>query len=161
MNSLIIIRGPLGIGKTTIAKKLAKFINADYISIDEILSQNNLDQIDEKINCISESNFLKANDIISSKILNNKSVVVDGNFYYQNQIEDLIKKIPFKSFVFTLTAPLEICFQRDSQRLNSYGKEATTAVYNLVSKFNYGQTIDTTTLTVEETIKTILSKINI
>lgn len=159
MNLLIIIRGPLGVGKTTVARKLAKLLNADYISVDEILSANNLDIIDEKINCIPESNFLKANNIIVSKI-KNKSIIVDGNFYYQDQIEDLIKKISFKSFVFTLTALLELCLKRDLERKNSYGNEATTAVYNLVSKFNYGEIIDTANFTVEETVKNIISKIN-
>lgn len=159
MNYLIIIRGPLGIGKTTIAKKIAELLNADYISVDEILSANNLDIIDKKINCISESNFLKANDIILSKI-KDKSIIVDGNFYYQNQIEDLIKKNSLKSYIFTLTAPLEICLKRDLERKNSYGKEATIAVYNLVLKLNYGEIIDTTNLTIEETVKNIVSKID-
>jgi shikimate kinase len=34
MEYFVIIRGPLGVGKTTIAKRLAKQLNAKYISID-------------------------------------------------------------------------------------------------------------------------------
>jgi tRNA uridine 5-carbamoylmethylation protein Kti12 len=161
MGSLIIIRGPLGIGKTTIAKNLAKLLKARYFSVDEILSKNNLDYINEEIGCIPENNFLKVNKIIFSKIKSsNKSIIVDGNFYYQNQIKDLINKIPLKSFAFTLIAPIEVCILRDSQRSNSYGQAAVVAVYNLVSRFDYGQIINTSSLTIEETIKTILSKID-
>ena len=40
MNYFIIIRGPLGIGKTTIAKKLKKILKAEYISMDEIVDNN-------------------------------------------------------------------------------------------------------------------------
>jgi len=43
MEYCIIIRGPAGVGKTTIAKKLAKYLNADYASIDKIMKENKLD----------------------------------------------------------------------------------------------------------------------
>jgi predicted kinase len=161
MNFLIIIRGPLGIGKSTIAKNLALKLNGDYISVDDILAQNNLDQIDEKEGCIPLANFLKVNELILSRLKSvsqsGKPMIVDGNFYHQQQIEDLVQKSLIPSYVFTLTAPLETCIQRDEQRQKSYGKEATVAVYSLVSKFNYGQVIETSTLSAEETIELILS----
>lgn len=160
MNCLIIIRGPLGIGKTTISKLLASKLKAKYISVDEILKQNKLDVFDEKIGCIPERFFLKANQIIIQDVLrNNQSAVVDGNFYYQNQIEDLVSESPFKSFVFTLTAPLEICIKRDSERQKSLGIGATTAVYNLVSNYNSGEVVDISKLTIEESLQKIYSKI--
>lgn len=158
--NLIIIRGPLGVGKTTISKLLAQKLNANYYSVDDILAQNNLDIVDESIGCIPEQNFLKVNQIIIQKIIqNNQSVVIDGNFYYQNQIEDLIKNIPFESFIFTLTAPLEVCIKRDSDRPNQHGINATTAVYNLVSKFNYGEIINISNLDSENSVDQIYSKI--
>ena len=163
MSLLIIIRGPLGIGKSTVAKKVADKIQGLYISIDDVLAENNLDEIDEKIGCIPEINFLKTNQIIFSKlnqaIQKKVSVVIDGNFYHKNQIEDLIKNFPTDNYVFTLTAPLEICIQRDLQRPKSYGKNAAIAVYNLVSKLNYGQVIDTSCLSVDQTVDLIISKI--
>lgn len=160
MNYFVIIRGPLGVGKSTVAKILAQKLNAKYFSVDQILAENKLDVVDEKIGCIPEENFLKVNQIIIQDILkNNQSTIVDGNFYFQNQIENLIQNIPFKSFVFNLIAPLETCINRDSQRSNSHGIGAATAVYNLVSKFNFGETIDISKLTVEESVQTIFSKI--
>lgn len=160
MNYTIIIRGPLGIGKTTISKLLAQKLNADYISIDQVLEQNKLDFFDEKIGCIPLKNFLKVNQIILEKLKkNNKSVIVDGNFYYQEQIENLIDKSPYKSFVFNLLAPLEVCIKRDSQRSKSLGVGATTAVYGLVSKFNFGKDIDISKMSAEESVDSIYSKI--
>jgi len=95
VNLLIIIRGPLGVGKTTISQLLAQKLSADYYSVDDILAKNNLDIVDENLGCIPEKNFLKVNQIITQKIIqNNQSVIIDGNFYYQNQIADLIKNIP-------------------------------------------------------------------
>lgn len=160
MPYLIIIRGPLGIGKTTISKLLSEKLNADYFSIDEILKQNRLDVIDEEIDCIPEDNFLKVNQIIIQNISqSNKSIIIDGNFYYQNQLEDLIKNIHLKPFVFTLTAPLETCLKRDSQRSTSLGIDATTTVYNLVSKFKFGEIIDVSNLSIEESVQKIYSKV--
>lgn len=162
MGSLIIIRGPLGIGKSTVAKKLAKNISGDYISVDEVLTEYNLDNIDEKEGCIPLKNFLKVNEYILPKIeqtiKNGISVVVDGNFYHRNQIEDLIKNFP-RIFIFTLMAPLDICLQRDSRRQKSYGTGATTAVYKLVSRFEYGKVIDVSSKSVGETVNFIVSNL--
>ena len=45
MEYCIIIRGPAGVGKTTIAKELARNLDADYFSFDEIMEENKLDTI--------------------------------------------------------------------------------------------------------------------
>ena len=37
MERSIIIRGPLGVGKSTVAKAIAKKIGGAYISVDEVL----------------------------------------------------------------------------------------------------------------------------
>ena len=42
MSYYIIIRGPLGCGKSTIAKKISKILNAKYISMDEIVDNNRI-----------------------------------------------------------------------------------------------------------------------
>ncbi|MBI2411205.1 MAG: AAA family ATPase [Candidatus Kerfeldbacteria bacterium] len=86
MNKLIVIRGPLGVGKTTISKIVAQKLHAEYLSLDEIIDSNNLAG-DEGIPFES---FLKANEIIfdiASK--NSNCFVIDGCFYYQEQIDDL------------------------------------------------------------------------
>ena len=161
MSFLVVIRGPLGVGKSTIAKKLALAIKGDYFSIDDTLAQNNLDRIDKKEGSIPLANFLQANKLVFPKInqaiQTEKPIVIDGNFYHLGQIEDLIKNLPCQSFVFTLTASLETCIERDSQRPKSYGRKAATAVYNLVSSFNYGQVIDTRSLSIDETVSLISS----
>ena len=163
MSFLVIIRGPLGVGKSTIAKLVASKIKAIHFSIDDVLSKNGLDQTDEKEGCIPLANFLKVNKIIlpqlKKAIRSGTSGVVDGNFYHQSQIDDLIKKLPLQSFVFTLTAPLEVCIQRDLQRPKSYGKVAAAAVYNLVSRFSCGQTIDTSLLSVDDTVNLVISNL--
>ena len=56
----VIIRGPAGVGKSTIAKAIAKKLGALYISFDEILSKHNLDIIEG--DGISAENFVRGNE---------------------------------------------------------------------------------------------------
>jgi len=164
MAELIIIRGPLGIGKSTISKKLAKKLSAEYFSVDELLSKEKLAVIDWDLGFIPEQNFMKINDLIVPKIkvlLNDGiSVVVDGNFYHKTVLEDLIERLnEFKPKVFTLKANKEICIKRDSERANPHGKDAAIAVHDLVNKFDYGISINNETSDVIAVLQEILNKL--
>ncbi len=159
MSYLIIIRGPLGCGKTTIAKKLASRIGGKYFSVDRILKKYKLGYDVEDGN-ISQKSFLKTNEVLfpeAKKFLNkNKPVIFDGNFYWKSHIEDLIKKLNVPYYIFTLHAPLEICIERDKKRFKTYGVEAAMAVYGRSTALNYGVEIDTTQ-PIEHTIKKIIT----
>ena len=153
------IRGPLGVGKSTIAKKLTKILHAEYISIDSILDKYGLAKVDSDY---TPKDFIKANGCIlpeaKNKLKQGKIVIFDGNFYFREQIEHLVKKLKnYKFYIFTLKAPLKVCIERDRKRKLSYGKEATEAIHNLVSRFNYGTLIDTSGKNIDQTIKEILS----
>jgi shikimate kinase len=150
MERFIIIRGPLGIGKTTIAKEIAKKLNAKYVSIDKILENNGLDRKD---NHFIPKDFIKANEI-ALKNTNKKRIIFDGCFYFKEQIKHL-KKID-KTVVFNLKAPLSTCIKRDKGRKKVYGKQAAKEVYELVSKFDYGININTNNKTPEQVIKLII-----
>ncbi len=160
MSFFIIIRGPLGVGKTTIAKKLAKILNAKYISIDLVLEKNDLDLVEGE-KCIPAKNFIKANEIILPKIkegLNQEKIIIlDGCFYHQEQIRNLIQNLSAPYYIFTLKAPLEVCIKRDSRRKKKHGKEATKAVHHLVSEFDYGTAIDINNKALNQVVKKILS----
>jgi adenylate kinase family enzyme len=54
---IILIRGPLGVGKTTIAKQLCQRLDGCYISVDAILDEHGLDRVK---NGIPARNFIKA-----------------------------------------------------------------------------------------------------
>ena len=127
----IIIRGPLGCGKSTIAEKLSKILNAKYFAVDRILDKHDLTK-DKEAGYISQKSFIKANKIIAQeakRILDSgKSVVFDGNFYWKSQIEDLIKRLDFQHHIFTLKAPLEVCIERDRQRRKTHGEDAARVV---------------------------------
>jgi len=155
MNYLI-IRGPLGCGKSTISKVLAKKLGAEYISVDKILEENNLDN-DWEEGYISQKSFLEANRIIEKlakeSLAKNNLVIIDGNFYWKSQILDLEKRLG-EVTVFTLKAPLEVCIKRDSLRKEKHGEKAAREVYKKVNEFDFGEIIDITK-PVEKCVKEI------
>jgi tRNA uridine 5-carbamoylmethylation protein Kti12 len=146
MSYFIIIRGPLVSGKTTISKQLSKLLNAEHIFIDKVLDENKLDKVDPKADRIPVENFIKANEIIlptaKEKFSKGQIVIFDGCFYYKEPIEHLIKNLPYPHYEFTLKVSVEECIKRDSFRNLVYGEDATRAVYNMVSRFDYGKNID-------------------
>jgi len=159
MSYFVIIRGPLGVGKSTIAKKLTKFLNAEYVDIDKILRKNNLDKVRPDAKCIPAENFIKADNLVllglKDKIHKGKIVIFDACFYHRKHIEDIIRKLPYRHFIFTLKAPVEVCIERDRKRKGKYGTSAVKAVHSLVSKFDYGIVIDTNNKTPDETLQEI------
>jgi shikimate kinase len=165
MNQLyyIIIRGPLGIGKTTIAKKLAKILNADYISIDKILKSMNLDEIDQKQGRVPLDNFLKADEkvipAIKKSLENGKKVIIECCFYHKENIEHLINSLDFKNYVITLKAPVEVCLERDRKREKCLGEQAAKDVHKLVSEFDYSIIIDTENKSEYQVIQEIMEKV--
>lgn len=163
-NYFIIIRGPAGIGKTTIGKRLSKKIQGYYVPFSQILKKNDLHYKGGK--WIPEKNFLKANMIIIPKIINRlkngKSVILESNFYHKKTLKDLIKNINHpNTFVFTLDANLEELFSRDNKRSkeSKIGKKRIFSVYNLTKKFDYGIIINTNNKSKDEVMEEIILSI--
>ena len=140
MSYYVIIRGSLGVGKTTVSESLANAIKAEVVSIDQFA--------DENWDGGSLGLFLKANKGAAAEARESLAcdtpVVFDGCFYWKTQIEDLDKRLPFPHHVFTLKAPLPVCIARDSGRKIPFGVEAAKQVYRKVARFDYGISIDAT-----------------
>lgn len=138
----IIIRGPLGCGKSTISKRLVGELKADYISIDKVLEDLSLDKMDKKEGSIPARNFIKANESVLERVKSDleggRVVIFDGCFYHKEQIEHLEKNLSGKHYVFDLKAPVKLCIERDSGRNKTYGEGAARAVHKMVSRFDYG-----------------------
>lgn len=158
MSFYIIIRGPLGCGKSTISEKLSQRLNAEHIAIDRVLDEYRLTE-DKEDGYISQASFKKVNAIVAPKaessLKNEKTIIFDGNFYWKSQLDDLIQCLDFPHYVFTLQAPLELCIERDQARNKTHGKDVAEAVYKKSTSFKYGIPIDAVG-TVDETVKNIL-----
>jgi shikimate kinase len=158
MSYHIIIRGPLGVGKSTIARALAKRLGAFYIAMDDVLKEHGLDVLGNRT-CIPAENFIKADELVLPQAkaeLKKRVVIFDGCFYHMEQLRHLEWALPSKHVIFDLKAPLALCIQRDSKREKPYGEAATKAVFALVSRFDYGVPIDTKGKTAAMCVEEIL-----
>jgi len=160
MSQVILIRGPLGVGKSTVARELCRRKNGCYISVDEVLEKHALDQSE---NGIPARNFLRANELAlptaRQALAEGRPVVFDGNFYYKSQIKHLLRRLPKPHYVFTLNAPVEECIARDSGRERVYGEGAASWVHYLVSRFEAGTPIDTQGKSIEQVVSEITAQI--
>jgi predicted kinase len=158
----IIIRGPLGCGKSTIAEFLSKKLNAEHLAIDRVLDENGLTS-DKEEGFISQKSFKKANEIISPKaeeiLKQGKIVVFDGNFYWKSQIDDLVQRLDYEHYVFTLKASVETCVSRDIERGKTHGEDAARAVYKKSTSFSYGEGIETEGKKAEEVVELIFEEL--
>ncbi|MGA8543571.1 MAG: ATP-binding protein [Thermoplasmata archaeon] len=162
MSFFVLIRGPLGVGKTTVATRVATELGARYVSIDGILDRPGVEEWDGER--ITEASFLRVNRIAAADagplLARGIPVIFDGNFYYESQVEDLIRALSSPHEIFTLTAPLEECIARDRQRGHSYGAGATRDVFELVGRFAVGIAVDARrpiSATVEEIVERVRS----
>lgn len=162
MGYYIIIRGPLGAGKTTVSRGLATELRAHYISTDEILEKHDLEVWEAGY--VSLASFIRVNEIASRIALkyleNGRTVIFDGNFYYRSQIEDLQNRLRgYASQVFTLRVTLHTCIERDAMRKQSFGAQATREVFEKSTEFSFGTDIDASG-SLADTISIILSKLS-
>jgi predicted kinase len=156
----IIIRGPPGSGKSSVAERLSKLIKANMISVDSVLKINGLEE-DMEGGYISQSSFIKANAIIAAdaerSLKSGVCVIIDGNFYWPSQIVDLSGRLgEWRIYAFTMKVPLSVCITRDSLRKQPLGREATEAVYKKTVSFNYGIDIDASG-SIDDTANAIIS----
>jgi predicted kinase len=140
MSYYVIIRGPLGVGKTTITKALARSIGAVVVSIDEIA--------DKWWDGGSVRLYVRANEVAARKaraaFALGTPTIFDGCFYWKTQIRDLERQLDFPHVVITLKAPLSVCVLCDSGRKIVHGAEAAEHVYRKVNRFDYGIPVDAT-----------------
>lgn len=138
------MRGPLGVGKTTVAAALATAVGGHLVSIDQILDQHGLEEWEDGY--ISVRSFLRANDFAIAEakpvLRSGVPVVFDGNFYHRPAIDDLLRRLEAPHVVFTLRAPLSVCIERDRHRSVPLGEEAVREVFAKVSEVDYGVDVD-------------------
>lgn len=144
MTYFVILRGPLGAGKTTISRLLAKAIPGVHIDLDRILEKEAPEEW--RSDSLSERSFIRANEVAVeqawSVLANGTPVIFDQNFYYLSTLEDLIGRLKYPYRVFTLDVPLEVCIERDRGRDISYGTKSTNDVYRRNAGLEYGIRVD-------------------
>jgi predicted kinase len=162
MSFYVVIRGPLGVGKSTVSQGLAKALGAEPVSIDRILDEHGLEEWEGGY--LSQQSFLRANRVAVKHARGfleaGTPVVIDGNFYWKSQIEDLLIQLDYRHFVFTLRAPLSVCLERDAQRSPPHGPEATRDVFAKSTEFEYGIGVDASR-PVDRVVRDIVARLRV
>jgi broad-specificity NMP kinase len=161
MNYFIIIRGPAGVGKSTISKLLEKKINGKIIHYDRVMTGLKLNYIPGE-KWIPLDKFLEADKIMipkfKRKLNQGINLIFDGNFYHKEHVENLVRALDYPNFIFTLKADLDECIKRDRTRKGVLGKETTKEVFDL--SFDYGTVIDTNNKTPDAVAKEIITHLS-
>jgi predicted kinase len=162
MSYVIIIRGPAGVGKSVVAKKLARKLNAYYISLDDVMKKYNLDKIEG--DGISAENFIKADELIipevNKRIQKNQAVILDGCFYRKEQIKHLRSQLKVKFKIFSLNATIKECIRRNKFRKRKMSIKSIQQVYDLVTAVKIGIKILTSRKTPSKIVDEIVFKSN-
>jgi len=162
MAYFIIIRGTSSVGKSTISKELAKKIKARVYHYDRIMKGFGFNYIPGE-KWIPLEKFLKADGIMIPKfrdrLKKGENLILDGNFYHKKQIDNLIKELDFKHFVFTLHASLDECVKRNFERGGKMAKEVIKEVFDVMPEYDYGINIETDDKSSKDVVEEIKSKI--
>jgi len=148
----------LGVGKTTVSKLLSQNLHLEYLSLDQIVDDYKL--VPANSDGIPLESYLKANQLIFDLAKKSENLfIIDGCFYYHEQIDDLLKKFDNNVEIFTLTSHVDKCIERDSKREKVYGEDSARFVHMVTTKIQAGHEINNTDQTVEETVEKIIEKI--
>ena len=154
----MLIRGALGVGKTTVGKRLAQRLSGEHVEVEGLLDALGVNELVD--GRIPVESFQRAYDCAMPRALETLAaggvVIFEGCFYQREVIDHLVGGLPYPHHAFTLKAPVEVCIQRDSGRERSFGERAAREVHELVARFDHGVGIDASG-SAEEAVEHILS----
>ena len=93
MNKNLVLTGMMGVGKSTIGKKLAKNLKFKFIDIDQVIEKRERKKINEIFKDKGESYFRKVEEKITLEFLSRKKLVISlggGSFLNKSVRRDVL-----------------------------------------------------------------------
>ena len=114
MEKNLTLTGMMGVGKSTIGKKLAKKLNYNFIDVDKNIEEKEGQSINSIFRNKSETYFRKIESIVTLTEIKKKNSVISlgGGSFIDNTIRRKVKKF---SVSFWLDVPLEELIKRLSK----------------------------------------------
>ena len=163
MEKNLTLTGMMGVGKTTIGKRLAKKLNYAFVDVDKIIEKQEGESISSIFKNKGENYFRKIEKQLTIMELkkNNSVISLGGGAFLNSSIRQYSKK---NSISFWLDVPIEILIKRLKKSNNRpvIGKEKTNdsikKIYFVRKKFytKADYRIKCKTLTLKQIIEKIL-----
>jgi len=163
MEKNLTLTGMMGVGKTTIGKRLAKKLNYAFVDVDKIIEKQEGESISSIFKNKGENYFRKIEKQLTIMELkkNNSVISLGGGAFLNSTIRQYSKK---NSISFWLDVPIEILIKRLKKSKNRpvIGKEKTNdsikKIYFVRKKFytKADYRIKCKTLTLKQIIEKIL-----
>ena len=163
MEKNLTLTGMMGVGKTTIGKRLAKKLNYAFVDVDKIIEKQEGESISSIFKNKGENYFRKIEKQLTIMELkkNNSVISLGGGAFLNSTIRQYSKK---NSISFWLDVPIEILIKRLKKSKNRpvIGKEKTNdsikKIYFVRKKFytKADYRIKCKTLTIKQIIEKIL-----
>ena len=163
MEKNLTLTGMMGVGKTTIGKRLAKKLNYAFVDVDKIIEKQEGESISSIFKNKGENYFRKIEKQLTIMELkkNNSVISLGGGAFLNSTIRQYSKK---NSISFWLDVPIEILIKRLKKSKNRpvIGKEKTNdsikKIYFMRKKFytKADYRIKCKTLTLKQIIEKIL-----
>ncbi len=154
----IIIRGPSGVGKSSISKQLKqhipKLIHLDIDSFKHIISKESSDLRSEIAH--------KVGSFFLTQLIHNKFNVIIEEILrekYYREVTKLLKKSKYKVITIFLAASKDELIKRDKNRVKNKGVKIISALYQEITPLQEDLIINTTNKTIKQVKSLIIQEL--
>ncbi|OGN27933.1 MAG: hypothetical protein A3A33_04190 [Candidatus Yanofskybacteria bacterium RIFCSPLOWO2_01_FULL_49_25] len=157
----IILRGPIGVGKSTIAEELKEELSDGWVHLDIDKLKHVISKDSSKLRTTIAHNV--ALYFLEQLIKNRFNVIVEEIFKEKiyRDAQDLLGRYNYKILKVFLTTPVDVSIERDKNRKNkTRGEKVVTDFHNQIKPLGEDLTIDTSKHSLEEAAELILKALN-
>ncbi|MEK6963590.1 MAG: hypothetical protein AABX70_04130 [Nanoarchaeota archaeon] len=154
MIDYVLIRGPIGVGKTSVAKRFSNLLSLDcypsfFIEFDRFRRELGIGEptyLNKRV-----GTFLLVERM--NQLIQKGSLPVVEGVFYEGNMNHLRRNITGLALLIKLMAPLDICIERDQRRTYPRGVERVVPVWNSLQHTVVSEvSINTETRTIEEIV---------
>ena len=150
MTKTILLRGPAGVGKSTIGKQLQEQLSGNWANLDIDLFKHMISKDSSAFR--SDTAHDVALYFIEKLLQSSVNIIAEEIFkepFYKQTLE-LFEKYDYQILTVFLTAPVDTVVQRDAGRAKNKGEDIIKGLHSEIVSLNEKLVIDTSQNTIQE-----------